>query len=202
MCGVESYNADHKLREICVVTAKTIYGDELPKILEVRLNKELIYIFRNNYSIHYLIASAIADCSLSSGYHITTRGTLGSSLTAFLMGITEINPLNAHYICPSCHYFELPSDGNQSVYETGYDLPEKKCPICGEVLYGDGADIIPEMSMGVDMEREPDIIINIAPDVAQDVIDMLRGMFGKDNIIGTGISVRQKDGTKKDRCPS
>ncbi len=189
--------ADKKLRDRCMASAKRLYGENLPNIVKVRLDRELLAISQCNHATHYIIATAMADCSLYKGYHITTRGTIGSSLVAFFSGITEINPLEAHYRCPSCHYFELSENKSEYDYVTGYDLPEKKCPVCGKLLIGDGANIMSEMSMGTDMRREPDVIMNFSPEVIQDVFDALREMFGKDNVIGAGVSVNAEDGTRK-----
>ncbi len=180
-----------------MASAKRLYGENLPDIVKVRLDRELLAISQCNHATHYIIAAAMADCSLYKGCHITTRGTIGSSLVAFFSGITEINPLEAHYRCPSCHYFELSENKSEYDYVTGYDLPEKKCPVCGKLLIGDGANIMSEMSMGTDMRREPDVIMNFSPEVIQDVIDALREMFGKDNVIGAGVSVNAEDGTRK-----
>ena len=189
--------ADNKLRDRCMASAKRIYGENLPNIVKVRLDRELLAIFQCNHATHYMIATAMADCSLNKGCHITTRGAIGSSLVAFFSGITEINPLEAHYRCPSCHYFELSENRSEYDYVTGYDLPEKKCPVCGKLLIGDGANIMSEMSMGTDMRGEPDVIMNFSPEVIQSVIDVLREMFGKDNVIGAGVSVNAEDGTRK-----
>ena len=121
---------DEKLKEEVYKNAKQQYGEKLPKLIQDRLNLELDIIIKNGYSVVYWISHLLVIQSLSDHYLVGSRGSVGSSLVATFLKITEINPLQAHYYCKKCHYFET-DDKNLN---SGYDLPKKKCPNCGEIV--------------------------------------------------------------------
>ena len=129
-------NAKEALTELVMKKAKELYGTPLPELIENRINCELKSITENNFTFLYELARLLVKESEMKGYHTVARATLGSSFVAFLSGITDINPLPAHYICPNCHNIEfVPSVGS------GYDLPDKLCSECSEKMKIDGHNI-------------------------------------------------------------
>lgn len=149
--------ADEELTAICYENARRLYGDELPEIVEKRLSKELKAIIVNGFASLYLISNKMVKKSLEDGYSVGSRGSVGSSLAAFLGGISDVNPLPAHYHCESCRCSEF--------VETplvGTDLPMKSCIHCGKVLQRNGFDIPFEAFLGFDGDKEPDIDLNFA----------------------------------------
>ena len=192
---VEVPNCIELLRERCMNAAEDKYGVPLPKTVSERLEKELNAINTNNYASHYLIGAMIADQSLAHGYPVSTRGLLGSSFVAHLCGISAVNPLQAHYRCPKCHRFELIEDKPVDYQIMGYDLPERNCPECGTMLKAEGANIEPDVLMGINLDKEPDIIINIAAEIRPTLIDFIKETFGADCVFRAGIKMNQKNGS-------
>lgn len=188
-------DADEVLRSKCIDSAKTLYSENLPVTVENRLNSELSSIMSNQYSSDMLIAHDIAQCSIDRGFRVTTRGMIGSLFTAYLLDITEINPLPMHYRCAKCRHYE--DIKGCSDFKAGIDLPEKICPVCGETMVGDGFNIYAEMCMGIGLTRRPQVIINLASRVVPDVIDMLKKKYGEGNVIGAGVAVVDENGSMK-----
>ncbi len=180
------------IRSRCMKNAEIKYGKTLPSILKDRLHTELTAIKGNGYLEQYAVADMICEFSRSRGYWTTTRGPLGSALTAYLLEITDINPLPAHYRCPQCHYHEFTKLSSRIF---GCDLPPKSCPVCNETLIRDGFNIIPEVSMGIDFNEKPNITINLAPGILPDAIKMLKEIYGEDNIVAAGVSVIKEEGS-------
>ena len=156
-------NSDGMLRDICYNRAHEIYGEELPKIVEERLERELNSIISNGYSVMYIIAQKLVWKSNEDGYLVGSRGSVGSSLAATMSGITEVNPLHAHYYCESCHYYDFDSELVKSFTgRSGCDMPDKNCPVCGKPLKKEGFDIPFETFLGFKGDKEPDIDLNFS----------------------------------------
>ncbi len=153
--------ADKLLSDLAYKTAKEMYGDPLPDVIDERLKIELAGIINNGYAVIYWLSSEIVRWSNSEGYLIGSRGSVGSSFVATMTGITEVNPLPPHYLCPHCHHLEW-ADLNE--YESGFDLPAKKCPECGADLIGDGQNIPFATFLGFHAEKVPDIDLNFPSD--------------------------------------
>ncbi|HIX29548.1 MAG TPA: PolC-type DNA polymerase III [Candidatus Blautia stercoravium] len=158
-------NSDNMLREICYNKAHEIYGDNLPKAVEERLERELNSIISNGYAVMYMIAQKLVWKSNSDGYLVGSRGSVGSSFAATMSGITEVNPLSPHYYCANCHYADFDSEEVRAYSgRAGCDMPDKKCPVCGEPLIKEGFDIPFETFLGFKGDKEPDIDLNFSGD--------------------------------------
>ena len=158
-------NSDAMLREICYSRAHEIYGEELPKMVEERLERELNSIISNGYAVMYMIAQKLVWKSNSDGYLVGSRGSVGSSFAATMSGITEVNPLSPHYYCAKCHYADFDSpEVREYSGRAGCDMPDKNCPVCGEPLVKEGFDIPFETFLGFKGDKEPDIDLNFSGD--------------------------------------
>lgn len=156
-------DSDKTLTEICYNKAHELYGEELPKIVEERLEKELNSIISNGFAVMYIIAQKLVWKSVEDGYLVGSRGSVGSSLVAFMAGITEVNSLSAHYRCPQCRYYDFDSPEIKArAGNAGCDLPDKNCPVCGRPLVKDGFDIPFETFLGFKGDKEPDIDLNFS----------------------------------------
>ena len=156
-------DSDKTLTEICYRKAHELYGEELPQIVVDRLEKELNSIIKNGFAVMYIIAQKLVWKSVEDGYLVGSRGSVGSSLVAFMAGITEVNSLSAHYRCPKCHYYDFDSPEVKAFAGNGgCDMPDKMCPVCGEPLIKDGFDIPFETFLGFKGDKEPDIDLNFS----------------------------------------
>ncbi len=176
-------NSDEILRNLTEKGAYQVFGDNIPDMVRQRLDKELSAIIGNGFSSLYLIAIKMVEKSLADGYLVGSRGSVGSSLVARLTGITEVNPLPPHYVCPECHLTRFIQDGS---YGSGFDLPAMKCPDCGYELLRDGQDIPFETFMGFSGEKVPDIDLNFSGEEQGEMFRFASELLGKKNVYRAG----------------
>ncbi len=158
-------DSDKTLRAICYNKAHEIYGENLPEVVVERLERELKSIIGNGFAVMYIIAQKLVWKSNADGYLVGSRGSVGSSFVATMAGITEVNPLSPHYICPSCHYCDFDSEEVKAFAgKAGCDMPDKNCPVCGKPLKKEGFDIPFETFLGFKGNKEPDIDLNFSGD--------------------------------------
>lgn len=156
-------NSDKELRDICYNKAHSMYGENLPPQVSERLERELNSIISNGFAVMYIIAQKLVWKSNEDGYLVGSRGSVGSSFVATMSGITEVNPLPAHYYCGECHYSDFDSEEVKAFAgSSGFDMPPKKCPNCGAELIRDGHDIPFETFLGFYGDKEPDIDLNFS----------------------------------------
>lgn len=175
--------AEETLRNTCMEKAHSIYGEPLPERIGTRLEKELNSIIDNGYAVMYVSAQMLVQKSLSDGYLVGSRGSVGSSFAATMAGITEVNPLEPHYICPDCKYLEW---GDMNLYDCGIDMPPKKCPVCGAQLNQDGFTIPFATFLGFDGDKEPDIDLNFAGEYQPVAHKYVGTIFGEENVYKAG----------------
>ena len=180
-------NSDQMLRDICYNKAHKMYGDPLPEIVQERLERELNSIISNGYAVMYIIAQKLVWKSNEDGYLVGSRGSVGSSFVATMSGITEVNPLHAHYLCKHCKYSDFDSDLVKSYSgRGGCDMPDKICPRCGKPLSKEGFDIPFETFLGFKGNKEPDIDLNFSGEYQSKAHKYTEVIFGEGQTFKAG----------------
>lgn len=181
--SVPGVDAEKEIRELCNANLHKIYGDNPPQSIVDRMNRELNSICDNGYAVIYYLAYRLVEKSNSDGYLVGSRGSVGSSLVALLCGISEVNPLQPHYICPKCHRIEFFDDGS---VKSGFDLEDKACPECGTMMHADGHNIPFETFLGINADKVPDIDLNFAREYQATAHNYTKVLLGADNVFRAG----------------
>ncbi|MCR5742942.1 MAG: PolC-type DNA polymerase III [Lachnospiraceae bacterium] len=189
-------NSDKTLRELCYKTAIEQYGDPLPDIVKDRLELELNSIISNGFAVMYIIAQKLVNKSNEDGYLVGSRGSVGSSFVATMSGITEVNPLSPHYYCRKCKYNDFYSeDVKKFAGAAGCDMPDKKCPVCGEPLIKEGFDIPFQTFLGFKGNKEPDIDLNFSGEYQSKAHAYTEVIFGAGQTFRAGTIATLADKT-------
>ena len=208
-------NSDQMLRDICYNKAHKMYGNPLPEIVHARLERELNSIISNGYAVMYIIAQKLVWKSNEDGYLVGSRGSVGSSFVATMSGITEVNPLQAHYLCEECKYVDFDSEVVKSYAgRCGCDMPDAICPNCGKPLKKEGFDIPFETFLGFKGDKEPDIDLNFSNEYQSKAHKYTEVIFGEGQTFKAGTvgtladktaygyvkNYYEERGVKKRRC--
>ena len=182
-------NSEEETKTMVYEKAKSIYGDPLPELILNRIEQELQGIIGGGFDVIYLISQKLVKKSNDDGYLVGSRGSVGSSFVATMMGITEVNPLPAHYVCKKCKYSEFDDETGKAYglkYSSGYDLPDENCPKCNENLFKEGQDMPFATFLGFNADKVPDIDLNFSGDYQWKAHEYTKELFGIDNVYRAG----------------
>ena len=190
-CPPHIDGSDDELKEVCYAKYKDLFGDSDIDEIKNRLDNELKYIVDNGYSVMYIAAKKLIDFSVENGYPVGSRGSVGSSLAASLLGVSEVNPLKPYYICPKCHHIEYETEETKKYdNDTGFDMPDKYCPKCNTKMQKDGVNIPFETFLGIpgdkDAQKEPDIDLNFCSVFQSNIHKKTIDLFGSENTFKAG----------------
>ena len=186
----EIAGSNEDLLDMVERSIKARYGENPDGLISARAKKELDSIIGNNYAVLYIIAQKLVSKSEQDGYHVGSRGSVGSSFIANLIGISEVNPLPPHFLCEKCRHFEfVPEAGS------GFDLPDRQCPNCDTVMRGDGHDIPFETFLGFEGEKQPDIDLNFSGEYQAEAHKYTSDLFGSDHVFKAGTISALKEKT-------
>ena len=182
-------NSVEEVNKLVYGRAEEIYGNPIHPLIEDRIKQELEGIIKGGYDVIYLISQKLVKKSNDDGYLVGSRGSVGSSFVATLMGITEVNPLPAHYVCPECKYTTFDDENGERLakkYTSGYDLQNKECPKCGRVLNREGQDMPFATFLGFNADKVPDIDLNFSGEYQWKAHEYTKELFGIDNVYRAG----------------
>jgi DNA polymerase-3 subunit alpha (Gram-positive type) len=180
---LKDIDAQAEIEKLVYMNGEAKYGKPLPPLIEKRVVKELGAISKNGFGVIYYLAHLLVKKSKDDGYLVGSRGSVGSSLVATLSGITEVNPLVPHYVCAKCKHLELFTDGS---VKSGYDLEDKPCPDCGNLMSGEGQDIPFETFLGFEGEKVPDIDLNFSSEYQPLAHEYTKKILGEANVFRAG----------------
>ncbi|MED3799711.1 exonuclease domain-containing protein [Lysinibacillus capsici] len=186
-------NEKEKMLEVIERRLKELYGEHVDKAVQDRLELELEMVYKGGYEVVFYGSYLLVEESKRKGYLVGSRGSVGSMLLAYVMGISEVNPLPPHYQCDTCKKVEFCGDEN---VVCGFDLPVKQCT-CGGSLKGNGFDIHWSSFMGYNGEKTPDVDLNFSSEIQKHMIDFITSLFGERNIVRAGTISTLAEGKSK-----